>query len=219
MIVSDIDCWASFCSDHKLLLDTIILFILVASSWPELCYCCPCNSHCNIFNRDRLQMLSGGSHLHHPTTFITVLPFTERVLLVTCSSRKLKQSQKMMFPMGMASFILSLLWEQCTLPCYLWDGMHKTPCKSKFSYPSACFLTSGVALIKLHAIICTSLDQYFMIKEYSSFMLFVLILLMIMHFVLIRWTIDVGWASTWVRIVNEWVATLVYSKSWNLSCG
>ncbi|CAL9061211.1 unnamed protein product [Musa banksii] len=25
-----------------------------------------------------------------------------------------------------------------------------------------------------------------------------------------KWTIDVGWASTWVRIVNEWVATLVY---------
>ncbi|XP_074583777.1 uncharacterized protein LOC141839837 isoform X2 [Curcuma longa] len=24
------------------------------------------------------------------------------------------------------------------------------------------------------------------------------------------WTIDVGWASTWVRIVNAWVATLVY---------
>ncbi|XP_042415599.1 probable serine incorporator isoform X1 [Zingiber officinale] len=26
-----------------------------------------------------------------------------------------------------------------------------------------------------------------------------------------KWTIDVGWASTWVRIVNEWVATLVYN--------
>ncbi|XP_042398429.1 probable serine incorporator isoform X1 [Zingiber officinale] len=25
-----------------------------------------------------------------------------------------------------------------------------------------------------------------------------------------KWTIDVGWTSTWVRIVNEWVATLVY---------
>lgn len=27
-----------------------------------------------------------------------------------------------------------------------------------------------------------------------------------------RWTIDVGWTSAWVRIVNEWVATCVYSK-------
>ncbi|PKA53829.1 hypothetical protein AXF42_Ash011308 [Apostasia shenzhenica] len=28
-----------------------------------------------------------------------------------------------------------------------------------------------------------------------------------------RWTIDVGWASTWVRVVNEWLAALVYSKN------
>jgi hypothetical protein len=27
-----------------------------------------------------------------------------------------------------------------------------------------------------------------------------------------RWTIDVGWASTWVRIGNEWLAAIVYSK-------
>uniref|UniRef100_A0A0D9UXJ2 Serine incorporator n=1 Tax=Leersia perrieri TaxID=77586 RepID=A0A0D9UXJ2_9ORYZ len=25
-----------------------------------------------------------------------------------------------------------------------------------------------------------------------------------------RWTIDVGWASTWVRVVNEWLAAIVY---------
>ncbi|KAG8053168.1 hypothetical protein GUJ93_ZPchr0001g32339 [Zizania palustris] len=25
-----------------------------------------------------------------------------------------------------------------------------------------------------------------------------------------KWTIDVGWASTWVRIVNEWLAAIVY---------
>ncbi|THU61058.1 hypothetical protein C4D60_Mb07t19280 [Musa balbisiana] len=30
------------------------------------------------------------------------------------------------------------------------------------------------------------------------------------HNTMQKWTIDVGWASTWVRIVNEWVATLVY---------
>ncbi|WOL09184.1 putative serine incorporator [Canna indica] len=30
------------------------------------------------------------------------------------------------------------------------------------------------------------------------------------HKTMQKWTIDVGWASTWVRIVNEWVATLVY---------
>ncbi|MQL95532.1 hypothetical protein Taro_028200 [Colocasia esculenta] len=31
-----------------------------------------------------------------------------------------------------------------------------------------------------------------------------------MHHVVQKWTIDVGWASTWVRIVNEWVAAVVY---------
>ncbi|KAH7836218.1 hypothetical protein Vadar_033761 [Vaccinium darrowii] len=25
-----------------------------------------------------------------------------------------------------------------------------------------------------------------------------------------RWSIDVGWASTWVKIVNEWFAATVY---------
>ncbi|GKB96116.1 probable serine incorporator [Tanacetum coccineum] len=27
-----------------------------------------------------------------------------------------------------------------------------------------------------------------------------------------EWTIDVGWTSTWVRIVNEWLAVCVYSR-------
>jgi hypothetical protein len=27
---------------------------------------------------------------------------------------------------------------------------------------------------------------------------------MLMHFRTIRWSIDVGWTSTWVKIVNEW---------------
>ncbi|NP_001354007.1 uncharacterized protein [Zea mays] len=27
-----------------------------------------------------------------------------------------------------------------------------------------------------------------------------------------RWTIDVGWASTWVRVGNEWLAAVVYSE-------
>uniref|UniRef100_A0A1D1Z171 Serine incorporator 3 n=2 Tax=Anthurium amnicola TaxID=1678845 RepID=A0A1D1Z171_9ARAE len=31
-----------------------------------------------------------------------------------------------------------------------------------------------------------------------------------MHHTMRKWTIDVGWASTWVRIVNEWVAAIVY---------
>ncbi|KAH7835431.1 hypothetical protein Vadar_026091 [Vaccinium darrowii] len=26
------------------------------------------------------------------------------------------------------------------------------------------------------------------------------------------WSIDVGWASTWVKIVNEWFAATVYRK-------
>ncbi|CAL9102009.1 unnamed protein product [Musa textilis] len=30
------------------------------------------------------------------------------------------------------------------------------------------------------------------------------------HNTMQKWTIDVGWVSTWVRIVNEWVAILVY---------
>ncbi|KAH7657333.1 Serine incorporator/TMS membrane protein [Dioscorea alata] len=30
------------------------------------------------------------------------------------------------------------------------------------------------------------------------------------HKTMKKWTIDVGWASAWVRIVNEWLATLVY---------
>ncbi|CAL9123421.1 unnamed protein product [Musa acuminata var. zebrina] len=32
------------------------------------------------------------------------------------------------------------------------------------------------------------------------------------HNTMQKWTIDVGWVSTWVRIVNEWVAILVYSN-------
>lgn len=27
-----------------------------------------------------------------------------------------------------------------------------------------------------------------------------------------RWTIDVGWTSTWVRVGNEWLAALIYGK-------
>ncbi|GJN02406.1 hypothetical protein PR202_ga19752 [Eleusine coracana subsp. coracana] len=30
---------------------------------------------------------------------------------------------------------------------------------------------------------------------------------------IIRWSIDVGWASTWVKIINEWFAASIYSKS------
>uniref|UniRef100_A0A6V7QRI8 Serine incorporator n=1 Tax=Ananas comosus var. bracteatus TaxID=296719 RepID=A0A6V7QRI8_ANACO len=30
------------------------------------------------------------------------------------------------------------------------------------------------------------------------------------HKTMQKWTIDVGWASTWVRIVNEWLASVVY---------
>lgn len=26
-----------------------------------------------------------------------------------------------------------------------------------------------------------------------------------------RWVIDVGWASTWVKIINEWLAATIYS--------
>ncbi|KAK9269043.1 hypothetical protein L1049_000811 [Liquidambar formosana] len=32
------------------------------------------------------------------------------------------------------------------------------------------------------------------------------------HHAMRKWTIDVGWTSTWVRIVNEWLAVCVYSK-------
>ncbi|KAF3485484.1 hypothetical protein F2Q69_00053516 [Brassica cretica] len=32
------------------------------------------------------------------------------------------------------------------------------------------------------------------------------------HHPMKKWTIDVGWTSTWVRIVNEWVAVCVYSN-------
>jgi hypothetical protein len=35
---------------------------------------------------------------------------------------------------------------------------------------------------------------------------------MLMHFRTIRWSIDVGWASTWVKIVNEWFAATIYCK-------
>uniref|UniRef100_A0A453E8W1 Uncharacterized protein n=1 Tax=Aegilops tauschii subsp. strangulata TaxID=200361 RepID=A0A453E8W1_AEGTS len=27
---------------------------------------------------------------------------------------------------------------------------------------------------------------------------------------ILRWTIDVGWASTWVRVGNEWLAAITY---------
>ncbi|KAF8389006.1 hypothetical protein HHK36_025691 [Tetracentron sinense] len=35
-----------------------------------------------------------------------------------------------------------------------------------------------------------------------------------------KWTIDVGWTSTWVKIVNEWLAACIYKKgeeSWNFT--
>ncbi|CAH2052723.1 unnamed protein product [Thlaspi arvense] len=32
------------------------------------------------------------------------------------------------------------------------------------------------------------------------------------HHPMKKWTIDVGWTSTWVRIVNEWLAVCVYSN-------
>ncbi|KAH0914399.1 hypothetical protein HID58_028845 [Brassica napus] len=32
------------------------------------------------------------------------------------------------------------------------------------------------------------------------------------HHSMKRWTIDVGWTSTWVRIVNEWLAVCIYSN-------
>ncbi len=30
--------------------------------------------------------------------------------------------------------------------------------------------------------------------------------------IVFRWSIDVGWSSTWVKIVNEWLAAGLYSK-------
>ncbi|KAL6974366.1 hypothetical protein U1Q18_028548 [Sarracenia purpurea var. burkii] len=30
------------------------------------------------------------------------------------------------------------------------------------------------------------------------------------HHPMKRWTIDIGWTSTWVRIVNEWLAVCLY---------
>ncbi|KAF5725986.1 serine incorporator [Tripterygium wilfordii] len=33
------------------------------------------------------------------------------------------------------------------------------------------------------------------------------------HHTIKRWTIDVGWTSVWVRIVNEWLAVCVYNGS------
>ncbi|KAF9606764.1 hypothetical protein IFM89_028140 [Coptis chinensis] len=35
-------------------------------------------------------------------------------------------------------------------------------------------------------------------------------LYILMHPLPIRWSIDVGWASTWVKIVNEWFAATIY---------
>lgn len=31
-----------------------------------------------------------------------------------------------------------------------------------------------------------------------------------------RWSIDVGWASTWVKIINEWFAATIYRKWFSL---
>jgi hypothetical protein len=33
-----------------------------------------------------------------------------------------------------------------------------------------------------------------------------------LHVLSCRWSIDVGWSSTWVKIVNEWLAAGLYSK-------
>ncbi|GJN27111.1 hypothetical protein PR202_gb15101 [Eleusine coracana subsp. coracana] len=30
---------------------------------------------------------------------------------------------------------------------------------------------------------------------------------------IVRWSIDIGWASTWVKIINEWFAASLYSKA------
>lgn len=35
------------------------------------------------------------------------------------------------------------------------------------------------------------------------------------HHPMRKWTIDVGWTSTWVKIVNEWLAVCVYFVSFD----
>lgn len=99
----------------------------------ELCCCCTCNGHCNIFNRHRFQVLSGLLHIpNQPLT--DYQHFLHDVPDNYCSLGRMKHKLKTMFHMVMASSILSLPREQCTSQCYWLVGTPIMPWESKFSY-------------------------------------------------------------------------------------
>lgn len=103
----------------------------------------------------------------------------------------MRQNLRMMFHTVMASSISFLPQEQCTLQCCWLVGILINLWKSIFS----CLVTSLLIYIFVNKL-NTLLLSWFLNK--------------LLPFC--RFTIDVGWASTWVRIVNEWIAVCVYCE-------
>lgn len=112
---------ASFCFHSFHCRNFMILFSQCDNDFhmlTELCCCCTCNGYCNIFNRHRFQMLSGLLHIPDQL-LIGYQHFRQGLSNNSCSSGRMTCKLKMMmFHMVMASSILSLPQEQCTLQCY-----------------------------------------------------------------------------------------------------
>jgi len=95
---------------------------------------------------------------------------------------------KMIFLTAMDFSTWCFPWEQCTLQCYSSVGIWITQLES-------------MEFITLLLLRCDD----FLYLIYS-------ILSCIIHILYLRWSIDVGWISTWVKVLNEWFAATIYSE-------
>lgn len=104
---------------------------------------------------------------------------------------KMKFNWRMIFHTSMDSSTWYSPWEPCISQCYSSVGTYIAQLKSKNLY-----ITIPLLLI----------------IPSKSLILSELIYLCKCN----RWSIDVGWASTWVKIVNEWFAATIYCKWVNI---
>lgn len=156
--------------------------------FPELCGCIVGNGNRDIFHGSRFAMFPGLFIYDYELPLLN--QNSKREVLLTAkwlySLEKMRIKRKTQFLMDTDSSILYLLLELCTLQCFLLVGTFIIPWKSKFWW---------INTIHIPTKLCGWIDGWFEAR-----------------FLFVRWTIDVGWTSTWVRIVNEWLAVGVYSK-------
>lgn len=146
------------------------------------------NCHGNLFHRNRFTNISGNKF----RTFLNVL-FSRDIMANDCaySFGKMKFNWRMIFHTSMDSSTWYSPWEPCISQCYSSVGTYIAQLKSKNLY-----ITIPLLLI----------------IPSKSLILSELIYLCKCN----RWSIDVGWASTWVKIVNEWFAATIYCKWVNI---